>query len=88
MQQKILTARIQLKVHQYGQCCARQPHSLSIGLTANIDVPRATEDYMLLPYSIIDASWDFMQVKVKLSPAAMSGGRDGVARGRDGREVN
>ena len=30
----------------------------------------------------------FMQVKIKLSPAAMSGGRDGVARGRDGREVN
>ena len=30
----------------------------------------------------------FMQVKVKLSPAAMSGGRDGDARGRDGREVS
>ena len=30
----------------------------------------------------------FMKVKIKLSPAAMSGGRDGVARGRDDREVS
>ena len=29
-----------------------------------------------------------MQIKIKLSPAAMSGGRDGVDRGRDDREVS
>ena len=52
---------------------------LSIGLTVNIDVPRATEDYMLLPYSISDASSNFMHIvgtwrAASLQCAAMSGG--------------
>ena len=33
----------------------------NIGLTANIDVPRATEDYMHTACSIIDASWDLCE---------------------------
>ena len=31
---------------------------VNIGLTVSIDVPRATEDYMVLSYPNLDASWD------------------------------